>query len=375
MNDKTAAIIAAAGAGKRMGSGIPKQYLKIGGEPILLKTVRAFCQNEAVDYIFIAINGEYRDYCSELLQSTYMEKEIFLVEGGEQRQDSVYKALKAVKGYGHDIGYVLIHDGARPFIKQSIIHHVLDATKKTGAAIAAVLIKDSVRRETGSIDRAGLYAVQTPQGFELDEVIKAYESAYAQNYIGTDDASVVERTGKKIQIVPGDYDNLKITTKEDLPMEVRIGTGYDVHTLVKDRKLILGGVEIPFEKGLFGHSDADVLLHAVMDALLGAAALGDIGEHFSDSDPDYEGISSVKLLEKVQEMIQKEGYTIGNIDVTLIAQKPKIAPHITAMRARIAKALKIAEGQISIKGTTTERLGFVGREEGIAAQAVCVLNK
>lgn len=204
---------------------------------------------------------------------------------------------------------------------------------------------------------------------------EAYEKAFADGFYGTDDAGLVERLGHPVELVMGKYDNIKVTTREDMPMENRIGTGYDVHRLTEGRKLILGGEEIPFERGLLGHSDADVLIHAVMDAMLGAAAMGDIGQHFPDTDEAYKGASSMVLLASVKEKIQEAGYKVGNLDVTVIAQRPKIRPYIDSMKRNIADVLKLEEERINIKGTTTEKLGFEGREEGIAAQAVCLLYR
>lgn len=217
--------------------------------------------------------------------------------------------------------------------------------------------------------------MQTPQGFDTAAIKAAYEAAYAEGFYGTDDAGIAERAGLEIRIVPGSYDNIKITTREDLSMETRVGTGYDVHRLEEGRKLILGGVDIPFERGLLGHSDADVLVHAIMDALLGAAALGDIGKLFPDTDDRYKGISSIELLKNVREAIENAGYSICNIDATLIAQKPRIAPYIEDMRTNIAAALSIEKDRVSVKATTTEKLGFTGRQEGMEAQAVCILNR
>ena len=210
----------------------------------------------------------------------------------------------------------------------------------------------------------------------ITELIKrAFEKAYTDNYYGTDDAVLVERLGKEVSIARGSYSNIKITTREDLPLNVRVGMGYDVHKLTEERKLILCGVNIPFEKGLLGHSDADVAVHALMDAMLGAAAMGDIGRHFPDTDERYKGISSIILLKKVKELIDQEGYTVGNVDITIMAQKPKLAPYIEEMRKNVAGVLKLEIGDVNVKATTTEKLGFVGREEGIAAEAVCIINR
>lgn len=376
---KVAVVIAAAGMGTRLGSNIPKQYLKIAGEPILVKTVRAFCQNERVDHVFIVTNEDYIQHCLQLKEDYGLDKVVSVVKGGAQRQDSVYAALQEVNRKRPGVGYVLVHDAARPFVSQETIDYVIEAAVGVGAAVACVPVKDSIRQgssaESRNVERENLYNVQTPQGFKKSILMQAYEEAFTSGYYGTDDASLVERIGQPIELVRGHYDNIKITTKEDMPMESRVGNGFDVHALVEGRPLILGGVEIPFEKGLDGHSDADVLIHALMDALLGAVALGDIGGHFPDTDPAYKGADSVKLLQHVKQLIDEEFYKISNVDITIMAQRPKIKPYIEQMRKVLADTLEIDISRISIKGTTTERLGFVGREEGIAAQAVCLLYR
>lgn len=376
---KVAVIIAAAGMGKRLGSDTPKQYLKIAGEPILVKTVRAFCRNERVDHIFIVTNEDYIEHCLRLKEEYGLDKVVSVVKGGKERQDSVYAALQEINRRRPGVGYVLVHDAARPFVAQETIDYVIEAAVGVGAAVACVPVKDSIRRgsstESRNVERKNLYNVQTPQGFKKSILMEAYEAAFSCGYYGTDDASLVERIGQPVELVMGHYDNIKITTKEDMPMENRVGNGFDVHALVEGRPLILGGVEIPFEKGLDGHSDADVLIHALMDALLGAAALGDIGGHFPDTDSAYKGADSVKLLKHVRQLIAEEFYKISNVDITVMAQRPKIKPYIEQMREILADALEIEISRVSIKGTTTERLGFVGREEGIAAQATCLLYR
>ena len=261
-------------------------------------------------------------------------------------------------------------------MSRDVIKAVAEKAGETGAAIAAVPPKDTIRHiEEGTLDRSRLCCVQTPQGFRMELLKKAFEKAAADGFYGTDDASLVERLGHAVAIVPGEYSNIKITTPEDLTMEMRIGTGYDVHKLVEERDLILGGVTIPYEKGLLGHSDADVLTHALMDALLGAAALGDIGKLFPDNDDSFKGISSIELLRRVKSVLDDKGYSLGNADVTVICQKPKLAGYIDEMRVNIAAALETDVDRISIKATTTEKLGFTGRGEGIAAEAVCILNR
>ncbi len=380
-NSKVAVIIAAAGRGRRLGSSIPKQYLKIGGEYVIAKTIKAFEDIDEIDYIFVVTNEDYTRMCAEIVEERGFAKVEGVVPGGSRRQDSVYNALQEINARKPGVSMVLIHDGARPFVEKNVILNVLEETENTGAAVACVAMKNSVRMvEAGgqgskSVDRTDYYSVQTPQGFRKSMLIDAYDRAYDDDFEGTDDASIVERAGYDIAIVDGDYGNIKITTKEDLPMENRVGTGFDVHQLTEGRKLILGGVDIPYDRGLLGHSDADVLVHAVMDALLGAAALGDIGKHFPDSDDQYKGISSLKLLAQVKKLLEENYYNIGNIDVTLIAQRPKISPYIDEMRDNLSAVLELDRTRINIKGTTTEKLGFTGREEGIACEAVCSIYR
>ena len=380
-NKKVAVIIAAAGQGRRMGAPVPKQYMKIGGEYILAKTINAFEQAEEVDYTFIVTNRDYIDLCSEIVSERGFSKVLGIVNGGRERQDSVYNAIQTLNSKRPGVSIVLIHDGARPFVDGSVISSVIEAADRDGAAAACVAMTDSVRKagkEKGksmAVDRSDYYSVQTPQGFRKKILIESYEKAYDDGYMGTDDASIVERAGYDVTIVEGNYGNIKITTKEDLPMENRVGTGYDVHRLVEDRKLILGGVEIPHDRGLLGHSDADVLTHALMDALLGAAGLGDIGRHFPDTDEQYRGADSLMLLGRVKELLDENLYRTGNVDITVIAQKPKISPYIEQMRGNIAAVLDVEISRVNIKGTTTEKLGFEGREEGIAAQAVCSIYR
>ena len=388
-NQRVIGIIVAAGQGKRLGSSLPKQFLKIRGKTILEMSVEAFRRSELVDEIRIAANGDYYDLTRQICER--FSKVERIVVGGAERQDSVHAALDSEM---EDDAIVLVHDAARPFVSQEVIARVTESASAFGAAVPAVPVKDTIRQmeETGecgegfpggegtgskshALRREMLAAVQTPQGFRVDILREALEKAKEDGFFGTDDASLVERLGINIRMVRGEDANRKITTKEDLETEMRIGTGYDVHRLVEGRKLFLCGVKIPHEKGLLGHSDADVALHALMDAMLGAAGLGDIGKHFPDTDEKYRGISSLVLLEHVAELLKEEGYFLGNADITIIAQKPKIAGYIPQMKAGIAKVLGCEETKINIKGTTTEKLGFVGREEGIASEAVCILYR
>lgn len=373
-DNRVIAIIVAAGRGKRLGSSLPKQFLKVRGRTILEMSVEAFEQNKYVDEIFVAANADYCELTEKLCRGFSKLKKI--VAGGAERQDSVRAALDCLRG---ENGIVLVHDAARPFVSEAVINAVIEGTADFGAAIPTVPAKDTIRQvdETGSrtLQRETLACVQTPQGFRISLIKHAFEKAQAEGFLGTDDASLVERMGINISMVQGEDANRKITTREDLETEMRIGTGYDVHRLVEGRPLVLCGEQIPYEKGLLGHSDADVALHALMDAMLGAAGLGDIGKHFPDTDERYRGISSMKLLQKTAELLREAGYFLGNADITIIAQRPKIAGYIPKMRANIAEIMNCDENKINIKGTTTEKLGFVGREEGIASEAVCILYR
>ena len=374
---KVTAIIVSAGSGKRFGGDVPKQFVKTGGVTVLEKATAAFENCPLIDRILIVTNQDFV-LLTEKLVSGFSKVEFPLIIGGKERQDSVNNALEKT---GEEI--VLIHDAARPFVTREVIENVVKEAYSSGAALPGVTPKDTIRTEKETLKRSELYQVQTPQGFDAAILRDAYKSAYDDGYYGTDDAGLVERTGRKVSIVQGDYGNIKITTSDDLPpsdredrkMDIRVGTGFDVHKLVEGRKCILCGVDIPYEKGLLGHSDADVALHAAMDAILGAAGLGDIGRHFPDTDERYRGISSMKLLSEVNSLIKDEGYTVGNIDITIICERPKISPHIEEMRKNVADMLETDISRVNIKGTTTEKLGFTGRGEGIASEAVCLLNK
>ena len=371
------AIIAAAGSGSRMGGDKPKQFLNVDGIPVIAKTYRAFADCDMIDVIYVVTGEDMMQQCKNhmvpYLDTKQLKKFGGIVSGGKERQDSVYNALIAVKEQG-GVDYVLIHDAARPFVTGKIIETTVKAAESRDAAIVCVRPKDTIRTVDETLDRRSLMIVQTPQGFRFDLLMNAYEKAYADGYYGTDDASLVERIGVHPALVEGSYANIKLTTREDLPSVTRIGKGFDVHRLVEERKCIIGGVDIPNKKGLLGHSDADVLTHAIMDALLGAAALGDIGRIFPDSDEQFKDADSIKMLEQGGYMIREKGYGISNIDATVICERPKISPYVEEMIENIAKALKIDSDRINIKGTTTEKLGFTGRKEGIAAEAVCILN-
>lgn len=364
---KVTFILVAAGKGRRFGGDVPKQFLKLGGKTIFETALEKISLNSATDEVIVVTSEDHLEYVRDLVRDN--DKVSKVIPGGKERQDSVYEGIKV-----SDEGLILIHDAARPFVTDKVIDGVLEAAFIGGAAVPVVALKDSIRTAGGNADRSKLFLIQTPQGFKSEIIGSAYEKALSDGFYGTDDGGIAEHYGHPVTMTEGDYKNIKITTKEDLPgMEIRVGSGFDVHKLVEGRKCILMGIEIPYEKGLLGHSDADVAIHALMDAMLGACGMGDIGRLFPDSDPAYKGISSVKLLEEVRDRIYKEGYSVGNLDVTIICQKPKISPYIGEMTEKISSVLNIEKNKINIKGTTTERLGFTGRGEGIAAQAVCTL--
>lgn len=366
---------------------INKQYRKLGEKPVLAHTIKPFEENPYIDEIIIAVKEEDITYCKECIVLAYGYKKVrHILSGGAERQDSIYKALNHVKA---QCDMVVIHDGARPFIEQEQINELIPAIDLHGAAAIGVPLKDTVKViESDEIqytpDRNKLRAIQTPQGFKKELIISAYEKAYEEGFYGTDDTVLLERMGIRTKVIEGTYSNIKITTEEDMMIanafirgekeQMRVGIGFDVHRLVEGRKLILGGIEIPHTTGLLGHSDADVLIHAIMDALLGACGLGDIGKHFPDTDEKYKGISSLILLNEVMGLIENEGFQIKNIDSVIMAQKPKLAPYLDSMRSKIAEVLKLDMSHISIKATTTEGLGFAGREEGIAVQAIAIVE-
>jgi len=369
------AVILCGGSGSRMGAGMNKTLLSVGGVPTVIRSIRAFRGH--VDGIVLVVKaGEEKDFM-DLLSRHHVHVHA-LVPGGSDRQASALEGLKALP---KDCEAVLIHDGARPFVKEEVIERVLQSIREKGSGVAAVPARDTIKKadENGLVletpNRAALFQVQTPQGFLCRDIMIAHEKAAARY---TDDAALMEAAGFPVHLVMGDYGNVKLTSPEDMKMASglfmpRIGTGFDAHRLVENRELWLGGVKIPYEKGLLGHSDADAALHALSDALLGAAAMGDIGKLFPDKDPKFKGISSILLLEEVCKRIREKGFEIGNADVTIICQAPKLAPYIPLMRDEISKAMGVPVERISVKATTTEKMGYEGSGEGISAQASALL--
>lgn len=388
---KTRAIILAAGSGKRFGSQ-DKVFIELEGKPIFIWSMEAFENTKEIDHIWVVTRKDMYETILNQKEKFNIKKFEGIVEGGKERQDSVFNALKALP---RDTNIVLIHDAARPLIDKSLIRKVLKAisNSKFDGVIPVVGLTDTIKwirnNNTigGTLNRDVIKAVQTPQAFKFKKLIKAYEKAYRENFYGTDDASLIEKFGGTVYAVEGDEKNIKITTQSDLKriisiikgnsgnsekllQSLRIGIGYDSHRLIEGRKLIIGGVEIPYSKGLLGHSDGDVLIHAIIDAILGSSGLGDIGRHFPDTEDKYKNISSIILLEKILRILEAHKIRILYIDSTIFAEKPKMSPFIPEMMKNIERY----GFKINIKAKTNEGMGFVGREEGIAAQAVCLCS-
>ena len=387
LEKRVSAVLVAAGSSTRMG--FDKLSFDLGGETVLHRSIRAFEQDPLVTEI-VLVAGKNRAFVEQ--QAADCTKPVQIVTGGTTRAESAKNGVLAAAGE-----LVAVHDAARPFVSQAVITAALEAAARCGAAAPAVPVKDTIKaaaRGNGKTvpdaclvyttpDRSTLYAVQTPQCFDRAEYLAALEELDAEKArLVTDDCSLFELTGRAVQLTQGDYANYKITTREDLPRpeqkeehKMRIGHGYDVHRLVEGRKLILGGVEVPYEKGLLGHSDADVLAHALADAILGACRGGDIGKLFPDTDPAYEGADSMVLLARVMDYARELGFEFVDADCTIACQQPKITPHRDAMRANLARALGVDVENVGVAATTTEKLGWEGQGEGIGAWAVCLLQK
>ncbi len=387
--ERVAGILAAGGSGVR--AGVAKQWLVLGGETVLRRSARVLASCPAVDEIVAVVPaGEEARGASE---ASGLGKPARAVAGGAARADSVRNGLAAAEGFA----VLLVHDAARPFATPELAARVAEAAARDGAALAALQATDTVKlasrargleggrpaegpwRVGETLDRGSVWLAQTPQGFRRDLLARAYEAAGAEASLATDECALVERFGAPVTLVPGEPGNFKITSADDverargaLEAPVAMGVGYDTHRFAPGRRLVLGGVEFEGE-GLLGHSDADVCAHAVGDAVLGAAGLGDLGRHFPDTDPRWKGVSSLVLLREIARMAGERGFRVGNADVTLAAKRPKIAPRAEEMRARIAEALGVSPAQVNVKATTGEEMGFVGRGEGIAAHAVALL--
>lgn len=421
--EKIAAVIVAAGRSTRM-AGLDKQFASFNGKALLAHTIAVFESSPLIDEYVVVLNEDNLLRGRALAFEEGWRKLKKIVTGGGRRQDSVYNGLMALDGEAVP-DWVLIHDGARPFVTPQILQDGLAAAREFGASVAGVPVKDTIKivspqdltvRETPP--RSLLWAAQTPQIFRYKLIIEAHQQAIVRNLDVTDDAMLLEELGQPVKFYQAAYTNLKITTPDDLnlaghlfqfdrqgnPMSrvssskfqvsnlqeaqnktkaetepgtpnFRVGQGYDVHRLVEHRPLILGGVLVPFEMGLDGHSDADVLTHAIINALLGAAGLGDIGRYFPPSDPAYKDISSLKMLSLIGPLLQERGWQVQNIDATIAAQRPKLARHIPEMCQKLTETLGLESGRINVKATTTENLGFVGRLEGLEAQAIVLISR
>ena len=386
----TAALIVAAGRGTRVAGPVPKQYAQLGGTSVLARTLGVLLEHPAIDVGVVAIAEPDRARYEAAVASGH-PKLAPPVLGGATRQRSVLNGLRALAPLSPSS--VLIHDAARPFVTPDIVDRVLAALQRSPGAIAAVPLADTLKRAghdshiEATLDRAGLWRAQTPQGFRFNAILQAHEAALAAGRGDlTDDAAVAEWAGLPVELVEGSEANVKLTTAEDLaraaravepapagPGEVRTGQGFDVHRFAAGDHVWLCGVRIPHARALEGHSDADVGLHALTDALLGAIGDGDIGQHFPNTDPRWRGAASHVFLADAARRVHARGGAVSNVDVTLLCESPKIAPHREAMRARIAEILKLDISRVAVKATTTEGLGFTGRREGIAAMATATV--
>jgi 2-C-methyl-D-erythritol 4-phosphate cytidylyltransferase/2-C-methyl-D-erythritol 2,4-cyclodiphosphate synthase len=378
----TLAVLVAGGGGSRFGGAVPKQYLKLAGVPILRRSALAFLNHPQIDGIVVVIRSGDEDLAADALHGLPIAA---MMIGGPDRQASVLAGLEAAATL--NCGRVLIHDAARPLVTPQMINDVLAALERHPGALPVLPVVDTLKRGTqglsaGTVERGGLHRAQTPQGFRFKAILAAHRAVAGQQL--TDDTAVAEAAGLAVALTKGDERALKITTKEDLAMAERLlagpetitvtGSGFDVHAFAEGSFVTLCGLEIPHTKGLAGHSDADVGLHALTDALLGCIANGDIGAHFPPSDPRWRGADSSQFLRHAADLVVGAGGRILHVDVTLICEAPKVGPHRDAMRTRISKILGLPITRVSVKATTTERLGFTGRQEGIAAQAVATCS-
>jgi 2-C-methyl-D-erythritol 4-phosphate cytidylyltransferase/2-C-methyl-D-erythritol 2,4-cyclodiphosphate synthase len=390
------AIIAAAGRGTRIGAGKPKQLLMLGDRSILQRSFELVEGVEQIDEVIVALPAELASAPPAYLSSA--RKPVRIVDGGARRQDSVARAFAHVSDQAT---IVVIHDAARPFATADLFSRVIDAAASGGAAVAALQAYDTVKEtSTGerqrmvvrTLPRDSVYLAQTPQAFRREVLRAAIDRARDAGEAATDEASLAEQAGHAVRVVEGEPANMKITTDHDLRISealargpearaggaipsLRVGVGYDLHRLEPGRSLIIGGVRIPHETGLAGHSDADVLCHAVTDAILGAAGAGDIGQHFPDTDPAWKDADSLELLRRTAEMIRSRGHLVANVDAVVIAERPKLMPHVAEMRANLARALGIDMSSVSVKGKTNEHVDALGRNEAIAVHAVALLAR
>lgn len=401
---RVAVIVPAAGRGERLGAGLPKAFVELAGRPLLAWTLERLqsAAGAGVERIVVALPDDEAAraaFAGRVAPDLAPAPVVETVPGGETRQESVWSGLQRL---GPDWDVIAVHDGARPFVTAELVERVVDAAARCGAAVPGLVPSDTVKvvepatgatRVESTLPRAHLRAVQTPQAFAGPLLHEAYRAAVAEGFTGTDDASLVERLGHPVSVVPGDPENLKVTTPLDLiaaearlasgglpdPADAfRVGFGIDVHRFAPadaPRPLVLGGVRLSDRGGLLGHSDADAVVHAVMDALLGAAGLEDIGALFPPDDPAFAGADSMELLARVRARLAERGWRPAQLDVTVVAERPRLAPHAASMRERLAAALGLPVWRVGLKATTPEGLGSLGRGEGLAAYAVCVLRR
>ena len=378
-----AALILAGGRGTRAGGGIPKQYRQIAGKTVLRRSIECLLDVPEIDLVRVVVHPDD----AELYERTVAGLDLMdPVHGGAERHLSALKGLESLEYLSP--ATVLIHDAARPFAPPEMIKRVICATKKTLGAIPALPVSDTLKRVDadgriqGTVERAGLWRAQTPQGFAFKSLLEAHRARRSE--IPTDDAAVMEEAGHEILVVNGDERNIKVTTEDNFAraevllrstcMRVQLGSGFDVHQFGPGDHVMLCGIDIPFEHGLVGHSDADVALHALTDALLGAVGAGDIGQHFPPSDLRWKGAASSHFVEESARLIAEAGGRINNVDITIVGERPKIGPHRDKMRSRVAELLSLPVDRVNVKATTTEKLGFTGRGEGLAAQAMASVD-
>lgn len=381
------ALIMAAGRGSRLPADLPKQYLPLAGKPVLRHTVDAFLDHPEVDGVAVVISPDDAMLAEAALGDL---PDVTRIAGGDSRQESVLNGLHALQGDAPD--KVLIHDAARPFVTAEVISGVITALQDHDAALPCVSVTDTLKRGkdgmvADTVDRASLFHAQTPQGFRFSTILPAHQAAIGENH--TDDIAIAEQAGIQAVITDGHPDNFKITTAPDLlrarqmvnvihpsaepASRTAVGQGFDVHRFAPDRPLILCGVTIPHEQGLAGHSDADVAMHALTDALLGTIGAGDIGQHFPPTDDRWRGAPSETFLRHACDLITRAAGRISQLDLTIICERPKIAPHRAAMQSSLATICGIPADRVSLKATTTEKLGFTGRKEGIACMAIATV--
>ncbi|RMF74270.1 MAG: bifunctional 2-C-methyl-D-erythritol 4-phosphate cytidylyltransferase/2-C-methyl-D-erythritol 2,4-cyclodiphosphate synthase [Alphaproteobacteria bacterium] len=393
---RSIALVVAAGRGLRAGGGLPKQYRPIGGRAVLRRTVEALLADRRLAAVQVVIAEDAQSLYEAALTPVLADPRLLPpVTGGASRQESVRLGLEALAKGAEPPDVVLIHDAARPFPSSALIGRVMDAVTPGQGAVPALPLVDTVKRAdeegmvVGTVDRHGLWRVQTPQGFPFAPILAAHRRAAGAEL--TDDAAVAEAAGLPVRLVPGDEKNFKITTAADflraerllaacasrLPaaggLVPRVGQGFDVHRFGPGDHVMLCGIAVPCDAGLIGHSDADVVLHAVTDAILGALALGDIGQHFPPSDPRFRNAPSARFVKHALDLAAARGGRLAHCDVTIIGEKPRIAPWRERLRGHLADLLKLGRHAVSLKATTTEKLGFMGRGEGLAAQAVVTL--